>query len=273
MKETIPTISEQQQERLRKIGAYLQQIRVAKGWTLPLMTRRTKIRMTLLNNIESGLLEQLPEPVYLQGLIRRYADSLGLDGVAIARNFPVEDLNHQWKLPTWRNFSFQLQLRPSHLYAVYLLVIVTTIQSLANVVRIPNTALDPELQSAPAVIEAPQQVIAPPAMPISPAALVNDSLSRANEGSITIDIATQDNAWMRIEVDGKTEFEGTLPKGSQKKWVVDESVKIRTGNAGAVIITIDNEPPHPLGETGAVEEFTYQALAEDEAGLIQRRSS
>jgi hypothetical protein len=41
-----------------------------------------------------------------------------------------------------------------------------------------------------------------------------------------------------------------------------------------VIITIDNEPPHPLGEPGAVEEFTYQALAEDEeTGLPQRRPS
>lgn len=272
MTETTPTIFEQQQERLSKIGTYLQQIRVAKGWTIALMTRRTKIRTTLLNNIENGLLEQLPEAVYLQGLIRCYADNLGLDGTAIAQGFPIEDAHHQWKLPTWRNFSFQLQLRPSHLYAIYLLVIVTTIQSLASVVRIPNTALDPELQPATEVIEAPQQVTAPTPAPL-PAALVKDPLGNAVEGSITIDIATQESAWMRVEVDGKTEFEGTLPKGSQKKWVVDESVKIRTGNAGAVIITIDNEPPHPLGEPGAVEEFTYQALAEDETELPQRSPS
>ena len=68
---------------------------------------------------------------------------------------------------------------------------------------------------------------------------------------------------MRVEVDGKTEFEGTLPKGTQRQWVIDESITIRTGNAGAVMITINDETPQPLGEPGAVEEFTYQALAEE----------
>lgn len=272
MTETIPTIFEQQQERLSKIGAYLQQIRVAKGWTIALMTRRTKIRTTLLNNIENGLLEQLPEPVYLQGLIRCYADNLGLDGTAIAQSFPVESMRHEWKLPSWRNFSFQIQLRPSHLYALYFLVIVTTIQSLANVVRIPNTALDPELQSTPEVVEEPQQASAPTPKP-TPAALVKAPLENPAEDSVVIDIETKETAWMRVEVDGKTEFEGTLPKGSQQQWVVGESVKIRAGNAGAVIITIDNKPPHPLGKPGAVEEFTYQALVDSGADILQKKAT
>lgn len=274
MTETTPTIFEQQQERLSNIGTYLQQIRVAKGWTIGLMTRRTKIRTTLLNNIENGLLEQLPEPVYLQGLIRCYADNLGLDGTAIAQGFPVESMRHQWKLPSWRNFSFQIQLRPSHLYALYFLVIVTTIQSLANVVRIPNTtALDPELQSTPEVVEEPQQASAPTSKPTPAAALVNAPLKSATEDSVVIDIETKESAWMRVEVDGKTEFEGTLPKGSQKQWVVGESVKIRAGNAGAVIITIDNKPPHPLGKPGAVEEFTYQALVDNGSDMLQKKAN
>ncbi|MGB2926348.1 MAG: RodZ domain-containing protein [Limnothrix sp.] len=277
MKETTLTPPTPQQECLTKIGTDLQQLRLESDLTLATLARRTNIRAMLLHNIEMGQLEQLPEPVYLQGLIRRYADSLGADGQAIAQTFPVEAVQDSWKLSRWRNFFFQFQLRPSHLYFVYILVIVTTIQSLANVIRLPNTALDPELQSTEEVLpEAPSTVSSSPEPTESNknTALVKDLSNQLEENleedSVVIDIKAEDTAWMRVEIDGKTEFEGMLPKGKTQQWVVDESVKIRAGNAGAVIITINDEKPHPLGEPGAVEEFTYQALAED--GTKMQRS-
>jgi cytoskeletal protein RodZ len=268
MKETTPAILTQQQENLSKIGAYLQQIRLAKGCTLAWIARKTKIRVTLLRNIEEGNLLGLPEPVYLKGLINRYAEGLGLDGQAIAASFPLEDdLRKRWQLPSWGNFSLQFNLRPVHLYVVYLVVIVTTVQSLSNVLQTPVTTIDPQLQ--PEGTANPQPVtkaIAP-----SPAKLIAAEPT-PEDNSVVIDIQTQDSAWMRVDIDGKTAFEGTVPKGTQKQWVVDESITIKTGNAGAVMITINNEAPHPLGEPGAVEEFTYQALAED-GGVAPRTNS
>lgn len=267
MKETATDILTQQQERLAKIGAYLQQIRIAKGWSLDFTARRTKIRTTLLKHIETGCLDDLPEPIYLQGLIRCYADCLGLDGQAIANSFtvPPEKLRYRWKLPNPDNFSLQFQLRPVHLYLVYLFVIVTTVQSLSNMVRIPNTAVVPELD--PALRESSTPVSSGTAQ-IQPAATLvkNPPATPAvtpESKSVVIDIKTEETSWMRVEIDGKTAFEGTLPKGTQKQWVADESVKIRAGNAGAVYITINDEQPHPLGEPGSVEEFTYQALADE----------
>lgn len=261
MKETASDILTQQQERLSKIGAYLQQIRVAKGLALTLVARQTKIRATVLQHIEAGELSSLPEPVYVQGLIRRYADCLGVDGQAIAAGFPLETPKPRWRFPFLGDFSLQFQLRPLHLYMLYVMVIVTTVQSLGNVLQTPSISLDPALQDAE-VEQAPSDK--PQSRPTQstprPTALINSTPQE--EESVVIDIQTQETAWMRVVVDGETEFEGVVPKGTQRKWVADESIKIRTGNAGAVYITInDEQTPQPLGEPGAVEEFTYQALA------------
>lgn len=271
MKETSSVILTQQQDQLSEIGAYLQQIRLAKGAQLATLSRRTKIRATLLRDIEQGNLNGLPEPVYLRGLIHRYAESLGLDGQAIAAGFSVAaPPRKHWRLPFLGDITLQFNLRPVHLYVVYLVLIVTTVQSLSNVLQTPVATIDPQLQStedsAPTSPKPTTQAIAP-----KPAQLVTNTTTPVDE-SVVIDIQTQDSAWMHVEIDGQTAFEGTVPKGTQKQWVVGESITIKTGNAGAVMITINNEEPHPLGEPGAVEEFTYQALAED-GSVVPRTNS
>ncbi|AFY37227.1 hypothetical protein Lepto7376_0832 [[Leptolyngbya] sp. PCC 7376] len=278
MKEITSDILTQQQERLIEIGSQLQAARLEQKRTLNFVARQTKIRATLLRHLEAAELQRLPEPIYVRSLIQRYAECLGLDSRAIAAQFPVDEKPHGWQLPFWKRLTLQFHLRPVHLYVVYLVVIVTTVQSLANNLKTPRLSLDPQLETATEVSEIKQPQAAPKPQAsesIDPMTALVDSLPEstiADASEIVIDIEAQENAWMRVEVDGKTEFEGTLPKGTQKQWVVDESIKIRTGNAGAVMITINDETPHPLGEPGAVEEFTYQALADD-AERIERANS
>nr|WP_238392975.1 RodZ domain-containing protein [Myxacorys almedinensis] len=50
---------------------------------------KTYIPLRLLNAIEAGRMDLLPEPVFVQGFIRRYADLLGLDGTSISKEFPL----------------------------------------------------------------------------------------------------------------------------------------------------------------------------------------
>lgn len=78
-----------QQEQLKEIGSYLKQIREEQSITLDEVAIKTRIRYGLLTAIEEGELEQLPEPVFIQGFIRRYGEVLGLDGCALAQTFPV----------------------------------------------------------------------------------------------------------------------------------------------------------------------------------------
>jgi len=84
-----------QLDQLKEIGTYLRQVRQEQSKSLEEIATKTCIRLPLLRAIELGQEQGLPEPVFVQGFIRRYADVLGLDGVSISRTFPVHSaLSH-----------------------------------------------------------------------------------------------------------------------------------------------------------------------------------
>lgn len=78
-----------QLEQLKAIGAYLYEIRQDQARTLEEIAAKTYIPLRLLKALEAGQEKALPEPVFVQGFIRRYADALGLDGLALAQQFPI----------------------------------------------------------------------------------------------------------------------------------------------------------------------------------------
>lgn len=81
---------ETQAEQLKAIGTKLSETRQQKSLSLDEISVKTFIPLRLLNAIEAGRMEQLPEPVYIQGFIRRYADVLGLDGMAMSKQLSLE---------------------------------------------------------------------------------------------------------------------------------------------------------------------------------------
>ncbi|MCX7596539.1 MAG: helix-turn-helix domain-containing protein, partial [Fischerella sp.] len=86
---TVTSFNEAQQEQLKEIGAYLRQIRQEKSVRIEQITAQTLIRQAFLEALEEGRYQDLPEPVFVQGFIRRYGDALGLDGTALAKNFAI----------------------------------------------------------------------------------------------------------------------------------------------------------------------------------------
>jgi len=85
----VSTLNTVQQEQLRAIGTYLNQVRQEQARSLEEISAKTYIPLRLLKAIETGQEQPLPEPVFVQGFIRRYADLLGLDGIELSQKFPV----------------------------------------------------------------------------------------------------------------------------------------------------------------------------------------
>jgi cytoskeletal protein RodZ len=76
-----------QVEQLKTIGAYLGRERQERGVSLDEIAVKTYIPLRLLQALEEGQVERLPEPIFVQGFIRRHAEAIGLDGVALAKTF------------------------------------------------------------------------------------------------------------------------------------------------------------------------------------------
>ena len=81
-----------QQSQLAQIGAFLREHREKQGKSLEDIAIRTYIRPQLLSGIEVGNPDLLPEPIFVQGFIRRYAETLGLKGKEISQQFTVTSI-------------------------------------------------------------------------------------------------------------------------------------------------------------------------------------
>jgi cytoskeleton protein RodZ len=79
-----------QLEQLREIGVRLHQTREQQSKSLEEIAAKTFIPLRLLRAIEVGQAAILPEPIFIQGFIRRYGDMVGLDGVALSKQFPLD---------------------------------------------------------------------------------------------------------------------------------------------------------------------------------------
>ena len=81
-----------QQSQLAQIGAFLKENREKQSKSLQDIAVRTYIRPQLLSGIETGNPDMLPEPIFVQGFIRRYAAPLGLKGIELAQQFTVDSI-------------------------------------------------------------------------------------------------------------------------------------------------------------------------------------
>lgn len=246
-----------QHQQLIEIGQSLQRIRMDKGISLETVASQTLIPQRLLVAIETGNIDELPEPFYIKALIVKYARAIDAEkSISIPTLTPDSSASSPVAQTTAKRHSINFQLRSLHLYLLYVLLVIISVKGIT------------------ALIERPVIVNQPPALENNtsdkPVANVNptqadkssDSLPQfvsqaTNSESVMVGINLQDRCWLKVMVDGKLAFEGTLPKGTKRTWTGKEEVTIRAGNAGGVMITFNNGQKQILGAPGQVEEVTY----------------
>jgi cytoskeletal protein RodZ len=291
----VVTLDSEQLEQLRAIGTFLSEVREEEGRTLEDIATKTYIPLRLLKAIEAAQDQVLPEPVFVQGFIRRYGDALGLDGNELAKRFPVKAASvtsaftahqearaglpdgeplHAPLTPVWQPAELP-QSRPP-----YLLIGGAALVALAGLVFgviLPNlkpSAPTAQVPEAPAAVQpAPIAPVVEPVEPVEPAPSIapqsspvaasplpaspNPIASTAPKNPVAIDIKLTDESWVEVVVDGVVKYEGTLEKGTNRSWSGKESVRISSGNAGAVLVAFNKGTAKPMGSLGAVEEKTY----------------
>jgi cytoskeletal protein RodZ len=250
MKENKLHFQQEQVEKLKELGSRLRHFRTEQSLPIEEVAARTRIQARLLNAIEEGRLDQLPEPVYIKGFIKRFADALGLNGAEFASTFPIGSAI-QFIKPAWRHLP-AAQLRPIHLYLLYICFVIGAVSSLSLLVNrsaqqaqqlpIPNNTQPTKSQEN-----------------TEPLKLAKVTQSIGDGKSIQVGITLKAQSWIRVVADGKTEFEGVLPEGTQRTWVADQKLIVRAGNAGGVLVEFNDETVKQLGAPGEVQEVTFAA--------------
>jgi cytoskeletal protein RodZ len=247
----------EQEKKLKEIGACLHRIRTEQGLTLETIATKTMISVRLLQAIEAGKQEELPEPFYTQALIKKYALALNATNLELIQptTSPTKRRSTRISLPRLSFPSFQL--RPAHLYILYILLVGISVKGITSFVERPI------IQSKPSEIDAISSVessinISNPVRPEQPLTPVPQLVSQSHQNqTLAVDISLKDRCWLKVMVDGNTQFEGILPQGSRRTWVGNEQITIRAGNAGGVVVTLNNGQEKILGQPGQVQEVTY----------------
>ena len=117
------------------MGTYLQEVRRQAGLSLENVASITLIPLRLLRAIEAGDLDALPEPIYIRGFLKQFADALGLPGSEFARTFPTASEIKAAQRPRRVFHLPSLQIRPVHLYFLYIALVVLSVQGISYALK------------------------------------------------------------------------------------------------------------------------------------------
>ena len=241
-----PSIKEHQAEKLGQLGSQLAALRQEQGLTLDDLVAFTRIPRRLLQAIEEGNLKDLPEPIYIQGLIRQFADALGIRGGEFASHFPIGSqsvsVQSNWKLQTVP------QLRPIHLYLLYVGLIFCSVNGLSQLLnnatlQANNRQIQPKTVTQLAKKETANNIL----------------ISKKENQSVQIGVTLKAASWISVVTDGKTAFEGVLPQGSSRTWNATEQLTVKTDNAGGVLMSVNQQEAKEMGELGKTQEIKIAA--------------
>jgi cytoskeletal protein RodZ len=263
-----------QAEKIKEIGNYLRQQRERQSLSLVEVASATFIHLPVLEALEAGAVESLPEPVYVRGFIRRYSEVLKIDGEALIQKLssipktagtavPPEAIHRLSESPAPLTKTVEVATADSKLlgeetetrkklppttqgipFWTYLLGLAAAVAVGAwyFLARLP--AIDSPSKETPS----PTVEVSPPITP-SPT-----SPAPAASAPISATVTMVGDSWLQVKVDGKTEYEGTLAQGKTKSWSAQKQLTLKSGNAGAVSLSVNQATPQLMGSLGEIKE-------------------
>jgi len=249
------------------IGARLKQQRLSLGRTVEDVSRETRISRRFLEAIEMDDFERLPGLIFTRNFVRQYALSVNLDPDPLLAELPTQD-ESTVLLPdppagSRPSFGGDRRIRSAISLTIWLAV---GAGAIVGAWLHFNHSHPPHVVSAPVTgqsikparpVETPR---AAPAAPVPPPAIAASvQPGNVQTGPVRVVVAAQQRAWIQMSVDGKNAFTGTLVPGETKEMSGNEEVKLLTGNAGALTISLNGKTLDSLGRVGEVRAVTLTA--------------
>ncbi len=256
-KQTLPMNPQAEQaEKLKEIGLQMRQMREEKSISIDEVATKTRIQARLLVAIEEGNLDHLPEPVYIRGLIKQFAEVLGLNGTEYASAFPTGQQTNVIK-PSWRQLP-AAQLRPLHLYVIYILLVIASVSGLSYIIEQRSSQEATNNQNVTEeVIPEPNPSNTEPQLATTSTSSPEKPDQSAQTSPVEVKVSLKQDSWVRVVSDGKTLYEGVLSAGEKQSWTAQQELTLRAGNAGGVVVEYNQQAPTSLGASGEVKTVTY----------------
>ncbi|HET6350917.1 MAG TPA: RodZ domain-containing protein [Coriobacteriia bacterium] len=242
---------------MSKLGDTLRERRIALGLSVEQVEQATRIRGKLLEALEEGHYDRLPNPGYVRGYISSYGRFLELDTVPLLNMYKAEtgavrraDLNlpqvGEAVKPTGQQHA--IPWRAAIAVAAVVAVLSFGIWMVVKLTSKPETPT-PVPTSAAENTPANTQETTQSAPAGSKAE--TDSASSAGDNkpveataqpfTVKVTVDADGASWLTVKVDGKNAYAGTLAGGQSKQWEVTKKVSMEIGRPESVKVTRDGK--------------------------------
>ncbi|PWT99500.1 MAG: hypothetical protein C5B53_05290 [Candidatus Melainabacteria bacterium] len=255
---------------LEHIGQKLKTARDGLGLSLSQIHERTKIPFNHLQAIDNGQDEDLPEPVYVSGFIKRYAECVGLNGQQLAEEYK-EELEGTGNNSNGGNSFFlprglkepqiaappptnyfnktRIEQPPPNLFKLILFPACFVVAALALMIFLANRQQNAEVAQDPSLIPLKDAakftgLPTPPPTPAESApSAVQNPVATATPTPTAVPPASKDarvtltglrRVWIEVksESSGETKFNGFLDTGDRRDFQDSEGLRIIAGSGG-----------------------------------------
>src|SRR5579884_4313258 len=256
--EEMPRIS----PRLRSVGEVLRERREELALDLDGIGEALRIKPAYLAALEQGRSHDLPGPTYAIGFVRAYAHYLGLDAEAILVRFKDEATG----LTARPDLSLPVPLGERSLPGAAMLLVALILAMCGygtwyylstgersrpeRVAPVPASLRSPSIVAGSPVPSTETTVAADP--PAAPAARPAAAPAPPPAGPRVVIKALAD-CWIQVRAPDQTVvFSRVLKSGETYKVPARPGLFLRTGNAGALEITVDGKPVPSIGGIGTL---------------------
>ena len=280
-----------QEEKSSDVGLYLRNCRRSKGISIEEVSKKTKIRVVMLQQVESGDLKKMP-PVYVRGFIRAFAGAVGADAEEALRRY-----NSSYAITSQIEESQASSPKSTALFwprlLAALLVLIALIAATVIIANRMQHSERPASDNAPAdlprsensgdetnqtaggstgsVNSAGVSSDAPPQVVIGAPVEVEIEAQRARDGQesdraptdavaavqqpvqkLVLQLSAVERTWMKITSDDGIPREYTLSPDEQLTLEAQSRFDLLIGNAGGIRLKLNEGPARIAGPSGKV---------------------
>ena len=260
---------------MTSIGETLRRERIRQGLELQQLSHSTKIGTRMLQAVEQDDFSKLPGGVFTRSFIKQYAAALGLEPAALdeqlkslpagveeparseARKDVIPERSH-YSLSEYKSATNSGSILMSVVWVVVAMALGGGVYYLMN--RLAAPATETVKTPVSTVINAPEK---PEAQnPTSSAASAGTDIAPTQPAApaipVEIVLSATGESWVSVSADDELQFVGNMRRDEKRTVQAQSKVKLVTGNAGALEITLNGKPVDAIGPKGQVRvvEFT-----------------
>jgi cytoskeletal protein RodZ len=246
----------------------LRQERLRQDLSLNDIASQTKISERYLEAIEQENFESLPGVLFARNFVRQYASALKVDPEPMLAELPKVDIANaplpdpparvkrskwdpRWTSPLASAAWSVLALGAAFIAWVHFNHPAWSLPYLGQTVS-ASAAVEPIQETTP--IPAPPvektSVPDPEGAASEPGKTAQATATESPARPIQIVVTAHESAWVEVVADGKTTFSGTLQPNDSRAIAADAQVKLVTGNAGGIGISLNGRALDPIGPSG-----------------------